>query len=300
MLVHILGTGAGGACPQWNCACHNCVSARAQSSRVRPHLHASVALSSNKEDWHLLNATPDVHPQVESFSGLHPGPAIRQTPLRSVLLSDAELDHTIGLLTLREGAPLDIYGTKPVLAALSDRFPVRTMLSTYAPLRWIEVNPSESFMLDGGALRITAFPVGDKRPRYAADRDSEGAWVIGYRFEDPRSKGVLVYAPSVEVWTRELELALSDADCALIDGTFWSDDEMQQTGTGSQTATSMGHIPISGPGGTLERAVACGARRRIYIHINNTNPVLDSTSLEFRKVIEAGFEVAQEGMEIEV
>jgi pyrroloquinoline quinone biosynthesis protein B len=246
-----------------------------------------------------VNATPDVHLQIESCSALHPGPGLRDTPVRGVLLTDAELDHTIGLLVLREGTPLDIFGTRPVLQALSNEFPLQPILSTYAPFRWIEVNPSQSFMLDD-RVQVTAFPVGVKRPRYAADSDAEGDWVIGYRFEDTRSKGVLMYAPAVEQWTPELQSELIGADCALIDGTFWTDDEMQRTEIGSHTAAGMGHIPVSGSGGSLERLASCRARRTIYIHINNTNPILDENSPEHRQIIESGLEVGRDGLEIEV
>jgi len=297
--LRILGTAAGGGYPQWNCACRMCRQARSQSVGVNSRLHASVALSPDRQHWYLVNATPDVHLQIESYSALHPGPGLRDTPLRGVLLTDAELDHTIGLLVLREGTPLDIFGTRPVLQALSNEFPLQPILSTYAPFRWIEVNPSQSFMVDD-RVQVTAFPVGVKRPRYAADSDAEGDWVIGYRFEDTRSKGVLVYAPAVEQWTHELQSELMGADCALIDGTFWTDDEMQRMETGSHTAAEMGHIPVSGSGGSLERLASCRARRTIYIHINNTNPILDENSPEHRLIIESGLEVGRDGLEIEI
>ena len=300
MHLRILGTAAGGGCPQWNCACPLCRRARSQCVHVPPRLHASIALSADDQNWYLVNATPDVHPQIESCPALHPGPGLRDSPLSGVLLTDAELDHTIGLLILREDTPLEIYAARPVLQALHDHFPVQTILSTYAPFRWIEVVPSQSFMLDGGGIQVTAFRVGVKRPRYAADSDREGDWVIGYRFEDTRSKGVVVYAPAIEQWTEDLQSEVARADCALVDGTFWTDDEMRQTGTGNGTAVQMGHIPITGAGGTLEHLASVRARRTIYIHINNTNPVLDENSPERRQLIESGLEVGREGTEIEV
>lgn len=298
VFLRILGTAAGGGFPQWNCACTLCRQARSRSAAVKSRLHASVALSADRKNWYLINATPDVHQQIESCPDLHPGPGLRDSPLRGVLLTDAELDHTIGLLILREGTPLEIYGTRPVLRALEESFPLQSMLSTYAAHRWTELRPAQSFMLDGGAIQASPFPVGVKRPRYARESGAEGDWVIGYRFEDTRTKGVAVYAPAVEQWTPELQSALGKADCALIDGTFWSDDEMQKAGTGSNTATAMGHIPISG--GTLDRLASSGARRAIYVHINNTNPILDENSPEHRQLIERGLEVGGDGMEIEV
>jgi pyrroloquinoline quinone biosynthesis protein B len=298
--LRILGTAAGGGYPQWNCACRMCSRARSGVVATPSRLHASIALSADQRHWYLVNATPDVHHQIESCSALHPGPGLRQSPLRGVLLTDAELDHTIGLLILREGTPLEIYATRAAIGALNRGFPLQSILSTYAPFRWIEVNHSQSFMLGGDGIQVTAFRVGIKRPRYAADSDADGDWVIGYRFEDTRSKGVLLYAPAVEQWTRELQSALTGADCALIDGTFWSDDEMQRMETGSHTAAEMGHIPISGSGGTLERLASSGARRTIYVHINNTNPILDENSPEYREIIESGLEVGRDGLEIEV
>ena len=300
MYLRILGTAAGGGYPQWNCACHECNQARSLSSGVRSRLHASIALSATGRNWYLVNATPDVHHQIESCRALHPGSGLRSSPLWGVLLTDAELDHTIGLLILREGTPLEIYATRPVLNALGQEFPIQSILSPYASFRWVEVNASQSFMLEDGGIRVTAFPVGVKRPRYAANSDAEGGWVIGYRFEDTRSKGVMVYAPAIERWTPELQAELAGADCALIDGTFWTEDEMQRSGTGGQTATQMGHIPISGEGGTLERLAAGSARRAIYIHINNTNPILDEASPERRRIIASGAEVGRDGMEIEL
>jgi len=217
-----------------------------------------------------------------------------------VLLTDAELDHTIGLLVLREGTPLDIHATPPVSQALNQSFPIQKILSTFAPFCWNEVNAPRSFMLDGGKIEVTPFRTGAKRPRYASGLDSEGDWVIGYRFEDKSSKGVLVYAPAIEQWTEALESQLAGAQCVLIDGTFWAEDEMERAGIGSYTASQMGHVPISGAGGSLERLAACRPQRAIYIHINNTNPILDETSAEYGQVVAGGAEVGRDGMEIEL
>jgi pyrroloquinoline quinone biosynthesis protein B len=217
-----------------------------------------------------------------------------------VLLTDAELDHTIGLLVLREGTPLDIHATPPVFQALNQSFPIQKILSTYAPFRWNEVNAPRSFMLDGGRIEVTPFRTGAKRPRYAAGLDFEGDWVIGYRFEDKSSKGVVVYAPAIEQWSDSLESELAGAQYALIDGTFWAEDEMERAGIGSQTASQMGHVPITGAAGSLERLSGCRPQRTIYIHINNTNPILDETSPEYRQVLAGGAEVGRDGMEIEL
>src|SRR5579859_7006496 len=161
-----------------------CRQVRSQSAGVRPRFHASIALSADQQHWYLINATPDVHQQIESCPALHPGPGLRDSPLQGVLLTDAELDHTIGLLILREGTPLEIYATRPVFQSLSQSFPLQEMLSTYARLSWTEVSRSQTFTLPGGLIQATPFPVGVKRPRYATECEATGDWVISYRLED--------------------------------------------------------------------------------------------------------------------
>ena len=300
MYLRVLGTAGGGGYPQWNCSCRLCSLARQGDPRVRARTHACLAVSGTGKKWYLVNATPDVRLQIESFPSLHPGPGVRETPLAGVLLTDAELDHTIGLLILREGSPLDVYGSQEVLATLTDFFPVRRILQSYTPLSWHPVTPGEPFFLDGDRLRVQSFRVGCKKPRYAAHAGGEGTWVTGYRFEDMETKGVAVYAPSVESWDESLVRQMAGADCVLLDGTFWTEDEMIQAGAGSLTAREMGHLPISGPEGTASHLSLLEAKRRIYIHINNTNPVLDEESPESRFLAEEGIEVGWDGMEVEV
>jgi pyrroloquinoline quinone biosynthesis protein B len=259
-----------------------------------------LAVSAAGKHWYLLNATPDVRFQIESFPQLYPGPGLRQTPVRGVLLTDAELDHTLGLLILREGASLEVLATTTVLAALAEAFPVRHILYSYASFRWQEVKPGEALLLDEGRLRAQGFRLGVKQPRYATGSNIDGDWVIGYRFKDLESGGVAVYAPAIEAWTNELEAQLSGAQCAFIDGTFWTEDEMIQVGASPLTAREMGHLQISGPGGSAERLAALPIPRKVYLHINNTNPILDDESPERRLLTSMGLEVGWDGMEIEV
>jgi pyrroloquinoline quinone biosynthesis protein B len=304
--LRILGTAAGGAFPQWNCACRLCQGVRSNRSHVASRLHAGLAVSAGGENWHLVNATPDVAHQVESFPPLHPRPtghsasSARQTPIRGILLTDAELDHTLGLLVLREGTSLDIYATSAVLGCLSESFPVQEILQTYTSLRWREVKPLEAFALEDGRMRVRAIPLGMKQPRYAIHSKVEGDWVIGYRFEDTETNRAVVYAPSIEQWSQELRAALAAADCILVDGTFWTDDEMIRAGVGDRTAQSMGHLPISGEGGSAGYLSALHSQRKIYIHVNNTNPVLEEDSTERRYLAERGIEVGWDGMDLEV
>jgi pyrroloquinoline quinone biosynthesis protein B len=259
-----------------------------------------LAASASGNHWYLLNATPDVRLQIESSPQLHPGPGLRQTPVRGVLLTDAELDHTLGLLILREGTSLEVFATAAVLAALAEAFPVCQLLHSYAPFHWQEVKPGEALLLDEGRLRVLAFPLGVKRPRYVTSSKMGGDWVIGYRFEDRESGGIAVYAPAIEAWTSELDAQLSGAHCAFIDGTFWTNDEMIRVGASRLTAREMGHLQISGDGGSAERFAALPIPRKIYVHINNTNPLLDDESAESRVIARMGIEVGWDGMVVEV
>jgi pyrroloquinoline quinone biosynthesis protein B len=259
-----------------------------------------LAVSAAGKQWYLLNATPDIRLQIESFPQLNPGPGLRQTPVRGILLTDGELDHTLGLLILREGTRLEVFATGAVLAALAEAFPVRQILHSYAPFCWQEVRPGQAFLLDEGRLRVQGFRLGAKHPRYVTSAKMDGDWVIGYRFEDLESGGVAVYAPAIEAWTNELDAQLAGVRCAIIDGTFWTDDEMIQVGASGLTAHEMGHLKISGAGGSAERLAALPIPRKVYLHINNTNPILDDESPESRLLTGMGIEIGWDGMEVEL
>src|SRR5579859_1735273 len=280
MHLRLLGAAAGGGFPQWNCACRLCSEARATPDLVPPSRHCSLAVSATGERWYLLGAAPDVREQIESTPDLQAGPGPRDTPIAGVLLCDAELDHTLGLLVLREGATLHIHGTRPVLAALDGPLPIRRLLSDYAKHTWIVVEPGVAFPVDGGRLQATAIALGHKRPRYARELPADEGWVVGYRIVDLVSGGSVLFAPSVEEWTPALEEALDGSTCALLDGTFWTEDEMARSGAGTTPASVMGHLPITGPGGSAARFSRSAAARKIYAHVNNTNPILDRRSPE--------------------
>lgn len=215
-------------------------------------------------------------------------------------MTDAELDHTIGLLLLRESTPLEVFATRSVLQALTEAFPLERILRCYAPLRWHEVTAGDALRLEGDRLSVTAFALGRKRPRYASHLAESADWVVGYRLEDVESGGVAVYAPCIECWTSELAQYVAQSACAFLDGTFWSGDEMVRAGAGRLMACEMGHLPISGPEGTAERLSSLRPRRAIYVHINNTNPVLDSGSPEYRSLADKGIEIGGDGMDLEV
>ncbi|WP_329059202.1 pyrroloquinoline quinone biosynthesis protein PqqB [Amycolatopsis sp. NBC_01480] len=300
MLIHCLGAAAGGGYPQWNCACAGCVKARAKPEAATAH--AGIAVSGDGEKWLLFNATPDVHHQIAADPALHPGPGIRETPIAGVVLTDAEFDHTIGLLMLREESSLTVYGTDPVLEALTSCFPVRALLGDYADLAWSRVGIGEPLDLDD-RLRVTPFQTGSKAPRYVGAsqlRTSSSEWEVGYRLEDKLTGGTAVYAPTLPRWDEKFAHQLASADCVFVDGTFWTDDEMSSTGAGSRTGRSMGHMPVSGAEGSARALAALPAKRKIYTHINNTNPILDEASAERQRVTELGIEIGRAGLEVEV
>jgi pyrroloquinoline quinone biosynthesis protein B len=295
--IRILGTAAGGGLPQWNCACAECARARdGGSSAWRTQDGLAVG---DAGGWYLFNASPDIRTQILGTPELTPGPGRRQSPVRGILLTDAELDHTLGLVALREGTSLEIHGTAPVLDALDTGFPVRRLLEPYAGPSWRTVVPGQALRL-GDGLAVTAVPLGAKRPRYAAHLPARADWVIGYRIEDRRTGGVLLYAPCLAQWSDALETACEGAQCVILDGTFYRDDEMALATGGGPTARAMGHLPIHGPGGSLERLRRHSGARRLYTHLNNTNPVADPGSPERSELDRTGVEVATDGQLLEM
>lgn len=288
MKVILLGTAAGGGYPQWNCACRMCAGgfpARTQDC---------VAISADGRNWYLLNASPDIRSQLLATPALRAGPGPRDTPIRGALLTDAELDHTLGLTMLREGAGLRVFAPPAVLTALRDDFPLRDLVSRYGAWDWEPV-PDR---LDG--LTITALPVSDKRPKYVRSK-ADGPWVVAYRIECPT--GTLVYAPCLASWPPGFDDLVAGATCVILDGTFFAADELsgatrEGVGTGAQRA--MGHLPISGPDGTLARIAEHSGPRWIYTHLNNTNPIIDPGSPEHTEVRAAGAEAPPDGTTLDV
>ncbi len=307
MIIKLLGSAAGGGYPQWNCACPNCTRARTGDPSARVRRNDSLAISPDGSRWALLNASPDVCLQTEENVCLHPGPLpLRGSPIQVVLLTDAELDHTTGLLQLRQGSSIDIYATAPVLGALADGFPVRRIVEPYANFKWHEMRPEESYPLFGGQLSICPFYLGDKPPRYVGailyreTARQQESWSVGYRITDRSTGGIAVYAPGIQTWSQTLERHLVGADCIFLDGTFWAHDELRRLGASELYASDMGHLPVAGPGGSAERIADLPARRKVYVHINNTNPMLLEDSPERRMLTDSGIEIGFDGMEMEI
>lgn len=297
MRACVLGVAAGGGFPQWNCACQQCSAARAGT--VEPSAHAGLAVSASGRVWHLINATPDVARQIECQPVLHPGPGPRDSPVASVILTDAEFDHTIGLLILREGAALDVYATAPVLRWLEDEFPVRRLVADYASFRWHEVAVNEPFTLSDG-LVLTLFPVAEKPPRYTGHTAPAPGAVAGCRVEDPATGGRMVWAPQIGHWNDALKQELDAASYALVDGTFWTEDEMLSARVGTLPAAAMGHLPLGGEAGLAARVATTAAGRKLLVHINNTNPIHDPSSPQRQALAALGVEVAHAGLTLEI
>jgi pyrroloquinoline quinone biosynthesis protein B len=289
MKAVLLGTTAGGGFPQWNCACALC--AEVYKGRLQPRSQDCLAVSGNGEDWWLVNASPDIRTQIASTPLLNPGPGPRETPIRGALFTDAELDHTLGLLTLRGGADLSVYAPATVQHALSESFDLKSVLDGYSPWAWRQVDPDQPFALTGG-LTVTAIPISGKRPKYTRNSTMDGHWVVAYRIEDPATGGVLVYAPCLASWPAGFDEVVASADCVLLDGTFYAASEMGSATGSSSGQAAMGHLPMTHSLPELRRHPHM---RRIYTHLNNTNPVLDPESAEAAKLREAGVEVPPDG-----
>jgi pyrroloquinoline quinone biosynthesis protein B len=296
MWLQVLGSAAGGGFPQWNCACPGCRAVREGSRPAHSRTQSSVAVSADYRHWFLLNASPDIRRQIEAFPALHSG-AGRATPLQAVLLTDAELDHTLGLLLLREGRALELHATPAVHETLCRGTAVLATLERYCHVDWRPVVPGVTVPLADG-LSYRAFDVPTtKRARFPGGPDQ--GRVVGYRLTDEHSGRAAVYLPGVQRLTAVVREHLECA-CLLVDGTCWHDDELIRLGLADKTTSEMGHLPIDGPDGSLAQLSAVPAERKIYIHVNNTNPILLEDSPERRMLSEHGLEVAADGLEIKV
>lgn len=301
MQVIILGSAAGGGVPQWNCGCPNCTAAR-QDGRSRSQ--SSVAVSADGERWVLLNASPDLRTQLARHRTLWPRSS-RGTPIGAVVLTDGEIDHTLGLLLLRESATrLPVYAPAGVAALLGDEWPLYRVLSAYAGVepRVLEEGRPVALTDRAGALLglcCSATAMARRPPRYARSA-SPGTVDVGLRLVDERTGGTLAYIPTAGAVDDAVRRVASGADLLLFDGTFWSDDELRAAGVDGPTAREMGHLPVDGPGGSLELLPGVGAKRTVLVHINNTNPILAHGSLERAEVEAAGIAVGEDAMEFEL
>ena len=297
MWVRVLGAAAGGGFPQWNCGCPRCRAVRDGSRPCRPRTQSSVAVSADYRQWFLLNASPDIRTQIESFPALHPQ-GMRDSPLRAVLLTDAELDHTLGLLLLREAGDLEVHASATVHETLSKGTSLLRTLGAYSQVEWRPVvTGTEVSLAEGLSYRAFNVPT-DKQERFGTWEGDES--VVGYRITDGRTGRALVYLPGAQQLTASVLAEVEGCACLLFDGTCWQDDEMIRLGIAPKTSREMGHLPISGVDGSLEQLAPLPIERKIYIHINNTNPILLEDAPERRIVEEHGLEVAADGLELEI
>jgi pyrroloquinoline quinone biosynthesis protein B len=282
--VRVLGSAAGGGLPQWNCHCETCEAARA-GVRARPRTQSSLAIRGAEGPWFLVNASPDARQQLETLTPDHLD-GVRAPPVAGVLLTDAEIDHTAGLLLLREsGAPVRVFGAAAVQQALGDT--VLRMLERFCGVEWRTLEPGRAVPIDGSSLVVERFETG-------------GDEASGLVVRDGASGGVLTYAPALAALDDGVLARFAASDLVLVDGTFWRDDELALLGISQRSAHDMGHVPLSGRGGTLEALAALERPRTVLVHINNTNPILLEDSPEREAVVRAGVEVAYDGLEVQL
>lgn len=298
--VRLLGAAAGGGLPQWNCACANCRAAR--EGKIAARTQSSVALSADGRNWFLVNASPDLRAQIEATPALHPrGTPSRNSPIAGVLLTNADLDHVLGLILLREGEPLPVLATDAVRETLTGPLGFETLLGGFCGIRW-EPAPKEFSDLrlrdgspSGLSVRTIFLPGGP--PRFDKTSTSQSGHSVAFQIRD-KDGARLLLAPDVAEITPELQQAMEEADAVIFDGTFWVADELRRLDPNARTAQQMGHLPIRD--GSLEVLRKLPARWKIFTHINNTNPILDGDSPEHAAVLAAGITVGEDGLQFEV
>jgi pyrroloquinoline quinone biosynthesis protein B len=305
MKIIVLGSAAGGGFPQWNCNCRNCAGVRNGSIRASARTQSSIAVSSNGSDWVLINASPDILAQIRATPALQPARAQRDSGIAAVMLMDAQIDHVTGLLMLREHRQaLPLYCTATVWQELNAGLPLAPVLSHYCSLHWHElaVEGTAATQVPGiEGIRFTPVPLNSKAPPYSPHRNDPAIGDnIGLLIEDIESGQSVFYAPGLGAIDAPVQAALDGAGCVLVDGTFWTFDEMIALGFSRKSAADMGHLPQSGDGGMIAVLDRIGTKRKVLIHINNTNPILDEDSEQRAVLARHGIEVAFDGMEIDL
>ena len=304
MHVRVLGSAAGGGFPQWNCGCDNCRGVRTGVAGLRARTQESVAISADGETWFLLNASPEVRAQIESFPQLHPR-APRHSPLAGVVLTNGDLDHCLGLLSLRESHPLRLLTTPSIERGFRENNVLfRTLQRFEGQLQFqpLQLAKAEPLLRTDGSpsgLTVEAVPVPGKLPIHLEGRaapSSEDS--IGLLIREPARACTFGYFPGVARGSPELAAAVAQAEGLMFDGTFWSEDELPGQGLLNKRAQDMAHWPIGGDGGSAQFLAGLRAKRRVLIHINNTNPILRESGREAAQLEAAGIEIAYDGMEL--
>jgi len=315
MFVHVLGCAAGGGFPQWNCNCDNCVGVREGRFGLKARTQSSVAVSSDRKAWVLINASPDIRTQIEAFPALRPKRAIRDSAIAAIVLIDGQLEHCAGLLSLYQGGglsagetiigpKLNVYCTDTLCEDLTVTLPILPVLERYCGVNRhrIDIDSGASWRIaQAEGLRFLAVPVKSRAPIYSPHRenphrgDTIALWV-----EDERSGRSLLYAGALGETDPQLLGLMARADCLFVDGTFWSDQETAALGISPTLSRQRGHLPVSGAGGMIEILRPFKHCRKILTHINNTNPILNEASPERAQLVLEGIEVAYDGMEFEL
>jgi pyrroloquinoline quinone biosynthesis protein B len=318
MRVKILGSAAGGGFPQWNCACPNCRAQRAGTFPGKARTQAQIAITADSQSWFLLGASPDLRAQIEATPELHPQPQsgkkpdqenVRHSPIAGAVLANADIDHVLGLLLLRELQPLRVYATDSIRRILTEDNSMFAMLHRVPDqVTWSGFEPGTIFPLENPAgedsgLRCRALSLGTHYPAHVSplrQRDLIfGEASLGLIVESSSGKR-LAYMPAVPQIDNALLQEFDSADVLLFDGTFWSDDELIRLQGSGQTARQMGHFPVSSAEGSLAQLAGLRRPRKIFIHINNTNPMLNEAGLEYRQVRESGWEIAEDGCQFDL
>jgi pyrroloquinoline quinone biosynthesis protein B len=300
--IRVLGSAAGGGFPQWNCNCPNCRGHRTGTLRARARTQSSIAVAAG-EAWALGNASPDILAQLQANPDLQPGRAIRDSAIAAIVLVDGQVDHTTGLYMLREAVrPWPIWCTDSTFADLTRGNPVFGVLDHFCGVQRRRIDlEGEGFRVEGlPGVRWRGLPVASKPAPYSPNRESPiPGDNIALAIEEEGSGKSVLYAPGLGAIDESVWRAMQSAACVLVDGTFWTDDEMVRLGISSKRARDIGHLPQSGAGGMLEWLDRLpSTTRRILIHINNTNPILDEDSAQSAELARRGIEVARDGMEI--
>jgi len=309
MYIRVLGSAAGGGYPQWNCNHPNSRRARQHDPAAKPRTQSSIAISADGENWFLCNASPDLRQQINDNDVLQPRQGLRHSPIQGVVLTNADVDHVAGLLTLRESQPLRIYATQRVLDVLAANTIFNVLNPEFVARQAMRLEEPVALQKTDGSpagLRVTPFAVPGKVALWLEDAgkgDNFGSVeedTIALKVEDSSSGKSFFYVPGCAAMTDALAARLRGAELVFFDGTLWTDDEMIRDGVGVKTGKRMGHMSVSGPDGTMQALGDLDIARRIFIHINTTNPILLEDSEERKQVEAAGWEVSWDGMAVEL
>ncbi len=309
MQIIVLGASAGGGFPQWNCNCTNCRLAWQGSDRVRPRTQSSLAVSADSKRWVLLNASPDMRRQITTTPELHPRDSARDTPIASVVLTNADVDHIAGLLTLRERQGFRLYATRRVQSVLESNSIMGVLNPDLVRRESLALDQATPILDAHGVptgIGITFFAVPGKVALYLEDEtagDNFGTVeedTVGVAVTCVDSGKTFFYLPGCAAMPERLRERLRGAELVFMDGTTWLDDEMKQAGVGEKTSQRMGHMTMSGADGSIAAFADLNVKSRVYVHINNTNPVLRLDSDEYKQAISAGWIIAEDGMSFEI